>query len=100
MARPSLWRGEFQHVENEYMAVKKKAGRSLGPHSAVRIYRASHIGVTGAQHGGKAGGLHFAAFALAGLFKMPVVAHFLQGSFAIDLFLQSPQGLVNRFAFF
>jgi hypothetical protein len=82
------------------MAVKKKAGRSPGPHSAVRIYKASHIGITGAQHGREAGGLHLAPLALAGLLEMPVVAHFLQGAFAVDLFLQAPQGLVNRFAFF
>ena len=82
------------------MAVKKNAGRSLRPHSAVRMHRASHIGVAGAQHGGKAGCFHFAALSFAGLFKMPVVAHFLQRPFAIDLFLQSPQGFVNGFAFF
>jgi len=100
MARPSVWRWEFQQVEKEYMAVKKKAGRSPGPHSAVRIGKASHIGVTGAQHGGKAGRLHFAPFAFAGLFKMTVIAHFLQSSLAVDFFLQPPQGFVNRLAFF
>jgi hypothetical protein len=100
MARPSVWRWEFQHVEKEYMTLKKKAGRSPGPHSAVRIGTASHIGVTGAQHGGKAGRFHFAALALAGLFKMTVIAHFLQSPFTIDLFLQSPQGFIDGLAFF
>src|SRR5580698_10738700 len=64
MARPLLWRWEFQHVEKEYMAVKKNAGRGLQPHSAARIYGTSHIGIAGAQHGGKTGRLHFAALAL------------------------------------
>jgi hypothetical protein len=31
---------------------------------------------------------------------MPVIAHFLQGAFAVDLFLQSPQRLIHRLAFF
>ena len=100
MARPSLWRGEFQQVEKEYMAVKKKAGRSLGPHSAVRVYKASHVSIAGAQHGGKPGRLHLSAPPFAGLLEMPVVAHFFQSAFAVDLFLQAPQRLVNRLAFF
>ena len=85
---------------NTWAMVKKKAGRSPGLHSAVRIHKASHIGVTGAQHGRKAGCLHFAALAFAGLLKMPVIAHLLQSPFAIDLFLQTAQGFVNRLAFF
>ena len=66
----------------------------------VRIERDSHVGVTGAQHGGKPGRLHFPAPPFTGLFEMPVVAHFLQSAFAVDLFLQTPQRLVNRFPFF
>jgi len=31
---------------------------------------------------------------------MPVIAHFFQRAFAIDLFLQSPQSLVYGFTFF
>jgi hypothetical protein len=87
MARPSLWRWEFQQVESEYMGSEKKgraqSSTTLGGENA----RASHISVTGAQHGRKAGSFHFAALSLAGLFKMPVVAYFLQRPFAIDLFL-------------
>jgi hypothetical protein len=83
-------------------AAKKKAGRSLRPHSAVRIQKlfTLQIGVAGAQHGGKAGRFHFAAFSLAGFLKMPVIAHFLQRPFAIDLLFQSPQRLVHWLAFF
>jgi hypothetical protein len=101
MARPSVWRAEFQHVENEYMTAKKKTGRSLRLRSALRIHGCFtlQIGVAGAQHGGEAGGFHLAASALAGLLKMPVAAHFLQRALAIDLLLQSPQRLVNRLAF-
>jgi len=60
----------------------------------------SHIGVTGGQHGGKAGGLGLAPLAFAGLFKMPVIAHFLESALAINLLLQPAQGFVHRFAFF
>jgi hypothetical protein len=31
---------------------------------------------------------------------MPVIAHDLEGSFAVDLFLQSPQRTFHWFAFF
>jgi hypothetical protein len=99
MVLPSVWRWEFQQVEKEYM-VKKNAGRSRGPHSALGIGSSSHIGVSSAQHGRKAGGLHFAAFALTGLFEMPVIAYFLQSSFAVDLLFQPAQGFVNWLAFF
>ena len=60
----------------------------------------SHIGVTGGQHGGKAGGLGFAPLAFAGLFKVPVIAHLLERALAIYLFLQPAQRLVHRLAFF
>src|SRR5579859_727616 len=98
MARPSVWRWEFQQVESEY--IDKGRMRPLrGPHSA-GTFEGSHVRVAGAQHGGEAGGLHLATFALARFFKMPMIANHLQGPFAIDLFFQSPQGLFDRLAFF
>ena len=39
-------------------------------------------------------------FRSLGFFKMPVVAHFFQSPFAVDLLLQPPQGFVNGLAFF
>ena len=50
----------------------------------------SHVGVTGAEHGGEPGRFFFAAAAFARLFKMPVAAHDLERALAIDLLLQSP----------
>ena len=38
--------------------------------------------------------------AKAPLLKMPVIADFLQGPFAIDLLFQSSQRFIDRFAFF
>ena len=58
----------------------------------------SHIGVSGGQHRGKAGGFGLAPFPFAGLFKMPVIAHFLECAFAVNLLLQPAQGLVHRLA--
>jgi hypothetical protein len=72
----------------------------MGPGPALRIQKDSHVGVAGAQHGGKTGGLHLPAPPLTGLFEMPMVAHFLQSALSVDLFLQAPQRFVNRFAFF
>ena len=79
----------------------QEAGR--GPwrrRPAVRLQNKSHIGVTGGQHRGKPRGLGLAPFAFAGLFKVPVIAHFLERAFAIYLFLQPAQRLVHRLAFF
>jgi hypothetical protein len=58
------------------------------------------VGVAGGQHGGKPGRFFLAAPALARLFKMPVAAHDFQRTFAVDFFLQSPQGLFDGLAFF
>jgi hypothetical protein len=63
-------------------------------------FKGLQIRVAGGQHGGEPRRLHLAATPLARLFKMPMIANDLQRPFAIDLFLQSPQGLLNRFAFF
>ena len=57
------------------------------------------VRVTGAQHGGKARRFHLAAPFLAGLFKMPVIADFLQRPFPVDFLLQPAQRLIHRFAF-
>jgi len=58
------------------------------------------ISVTRAQHGGETRGLHFAATALARLFEMPMIAHFLQRAFAVDFLFQPAQRLVHGLAFF
>ena len=76
--------------------MKQRAECSLtqpapGPH----IKNFSEIGVTRSQHGGKPRRFHLAPFPLARLFKMPMVAHFLKGSFTVDFFLQTPQGLIH-----
>src|ERR1041385_1817270 len=93
MTRPSVWRWEFQHDDNEY--IKEGPGAVAAPHPATMIPSELQVGVARAQHGREPGGLHLAAAAFAGLLKMPVIAHFLQGAFAVDLFLQSPQRLVH-----
>ena len=63
-------------------------------------FKGLQIRVTRGQHGGEPGRFHLATAAFARLFKVPVIAHDLQGSFAVDFLLQSPQGLFNWLAFF
>ncbi len=58
------------------------------------------VGVAGGQHRGKARGFFLATAFFTGLFEMPVIAHDLEGSFAVNFFLQSPQCAFNGFAFF
>jgi hypothetical protein len=58
------------------------------------------VGVAGGEHRGKAGGLFLAAALFTRLFEMPVTAHDLEGPFAVDFFLQSPQCAFHWFAFF
>ena len=58
------------------------------------------VGVACAEHGGKPRHLLFAAAALAGLLKMPVVACHLQRPFAVNLLLQTPQRPFHRLALF
>ena len=58
------------------------------------------VGVTRSQHRGKARGFFLAAPLFTRLFKMPVIAHDLEGSFAVNFFLQSPQRTFHWFAFF
>jgi len=59
-----------------------------------------HIGVAGAEHGREPGGFLFAPAAFARFLKMPMVAHDFQSPFAVDFFLQPPQGFLNRLALF
>jgi len=58
------------------------------------------VGVARGQHRGKARGFFLAAPLFTRLFKMPVIAHDLEGPFAVDFFLQSPQRTFHWFAFF
>ena len=60
----------------------------------------SHVGVARAKHGGESGRLFFAPAPLARLLEMPMVAHHFQCPFAVDLFLEPPQGFLHGFAFF
>src|SRR5437879_4931843 len=95
MARPSVWRCEFQQVESEYI---EKAERVSGL-DRTRPWEFDYlqIGITGAEHGREAGHLHFSTAPFARLFIVSVIADFLQDAFAIDLFFQSPQRLFHRF---
>ncbi|MDB6019831.1 MAG: hypothetical protein JWR19_4320 [Pedosphaera sp.] len=63
-------------------------------------FKRLQIRVACGQHGGKPCGFHLATFAFARLFKVPVTAHDLESPFAVDFFLQSPQGFFNGLAFF
>src|ERR1041384_5696631 len=95
MARPSVWRWEFQQVDREYMdKINWPSAVFLGPHSAFLLQKGSHIRITGAQHGGKARGLHLAAALLARLLKMPMVTDFLQRALPVDFLFQPAQRLV------
>src|ERR1039458_6626824 len=116
MARPSVCRWEFQQVESEYIkpngilrcwsdglvgsrgvssprrsttALVKWRGTAAG-RTRFATQRLC-VGVARAEHGGKPRHLLFAAAALTGLLKMPVVACDLQRPFAVNLLLQSPQ---------
>ena len=62
--------------------------------------RGSHLGVPRIEHGGEPGRLLFAPASFARLFVVPVVADDPQHALAVQLLLQPPQGLVNRFSFF
>ena len=58
------------------------------------------VGVAGGQHRGKARCFFLAAPLFTRLFEMPVIAHDLQGPFAVNFLLQSPQRAFHWFAFF
>ena len=66
----------------------------------MRVQTELQIRITRGQHGGEPRHFLLAATALARLFKVPMIAHFLERAFAVDFFLQSPQRLLNWFAFF
>ena len=55
----------------------------------------SQVGVARAEHRRESGCFLFAPAALARLFEMPVVPYHLQRPFAIDLFLEPPQDLLD-----
>src|SRR5438046_3912722 len=98
MARPSVWRCEFQQVESE--CIKKAECVCELDSTRPRGFDYLQIGIAGAQHGREPGHLHFATAPFARLFIMTVVAHFLQDALAVDLFLQSPQRFFHRFTLF
>ena len=55
----------------------------------------SQVGVARAEHRREPGCFLFAPAALARLLEMPVVPYRLQRPFAIDLFLEPPQDLLD-----
>src|ERR1039458_10210846 len=73
------------------------ARQPAAPGFATRRLR---VGVACAEHGGKPRHLLFAAAALAGLLKIPVVACDLQRPFAANLLLQPPQRPFHWLALF
>src|SRR5579859_6288452 len=102
IARPSVCRCEFQQVENEYIIAIQR------PNAVITSTASGHdnskwilqVRVTRAQHCGEPRGFHLAPFAFAGLLEVPVIAHNLKRPFAVDFFLQSPQGFLYWLAFF
>jgi hypothetical protein len=70
-------------------------------HSAweFQTLRELQVRVPRAQHGRKPGGLLFAAPAFARLLEMPMVSDALQGSLAVNLLFQAPQGPFYWLAF-
>jgi hypothetical protein len=104
MARPSVWRLEFQQVEKEYIAllkIKKNRAHLSQMRPALEIAKCElQVGVTGGQHGGETGHFFFAAAFFARLFKRPAAAHDFQRAFAIDFFLKPTQRAFYGFAFF
>jgi hypothetical protein len=65
----------------------------------VAIFK-SHVRVARGKHRGEPRGFFFAPAFLAGLFEMPMAAHDLEGPFAVDFFLKSPQRTFHWLAFF
>ena len=88
---------------NTYVKSFNCKGASLivtGAHRFWKLRLKLQVRVAGAKHRGKARGFFLAAALFTRLFKMPVIAHDLQGSFAVNFFLQSPQRAFHWFAFF
>ena len=69
------------------------------PTSGEGIHLRLQVRVTRGQHRGETRGFFLPPALLAGLFKVPMAAHRFQGPFAVDSFLQTPQCLVDGFAF-
>src|SRR6185503_47696 len=69
-----------------------------GRWSSKMVEQKLQIRVTRAEHGGESRGLFFAPPTFARFLEMPMVAHFFQGAFAIDFFLQSSQRPIYRLA--
>jgi hypothetical protein len=91
-ANPDIgWRGQ---------PLNRKIGATIQRFNDSTWFKKLQIGVTRAEHRGKARGLFLAAALFTRLFKMPMIAHDLQGPFAVNFFLQSPQRTFHWFAFF
>jgi hypothetical protein len=83
----------------QYSLEKGRARRTFSRDRPDKIIQLQ-VGVARGQHRGKARGFFLATPLFTRLFKMPVIAHDLEGSFAVDFFLQSPQRTFHWFAFF
>jgi hypothetical protein len=79
--------------------MKNRVPLAVQPDTRLKTKLVSSVGVTRAQHGGEAGDLQLAPPPLAGLLEVLMIAHFLEGAFAVDLLLEPPQGPLHRFAF-
>jgi hypothetical protein len=92
-----VWRCEFQQLDKEYIQ-KAEAIPQWRWHSAEFVTATgSKVGVASAQHGRESRHFHLTALFLARLFEMPVVTNFLESAFAVDLLLETPQGLLDGF---
>jgi hypothetical protein len=109
MARPSVWRAEFQQDEKEYIFRLAAGIRPLKNAGRVRYasdtpggekFNSLFVSVARGQHGGEPGYFFLAAAAFARLFELPTAAHDFERAFTVDFLLQSPQRTFHWFAFF
>lgn len=82
---------------NRWPAWALRAGSRHPPTPAKQVLE---VGVAGAQHGVETRYFELPAAAFAGFLVMAVVAHLLENSFAIDFFLEAPEGFLYGLAFF
>lgn len=81
-----MCRFEFQQDESAYMTKKGRGCLATAP-GPLKSASGLHVRVTGGQHGHKPGVLHLAPTARTGFLIVPVVAHFFENPFAINLLL-------------
>src|ERR1017187_1336684 len=94
IARPSVWRWEFQQVESEYIFQwpgqnQKPGAAAIQPHPAMQ-FNQLQIRVTRREHRGETRDFFLATAPLARLFKMPVSAHDFKRALAVNFFFLPP----------